>query len=51
MVCLPSYSVLAETSIDYLAPANSRSVDIAPQIGPSHFEHICGTNLRTLSGP
>ena len=51
MVCLPSYSVFAETSINYLAPAKSRSVDNGPPIGPSHFERICGTNLRTLSGP
>ena len=51
MVCLPSYSVFAETPIEYLAPAKSWSVDNGPPIGPSHFERICGTNLCTLSGP
>ncbi len=51
MVYLPNYSVFIETSINYLAPAKSRSVDNGPQIGPSHFERICRTNLHTLSGP
>lgn len=37
MVCLPSYSVFAETSINYLAPAKSRSVEKWPTNWPVAF--------------
>lgn len=51
MVCLSGYSVFTEMLIKYMAPAKSGSVDHGPPIGPPYFERICGTNLRTLSGP
>lgn len=51
MVSLPGYLVYARMSIDDLAPAKSRGMDNDPPAGPSHFEYICGTNLRSLSGP